>query len=64
MCKNILKFFLVHITPPLWINYPTLEEMYIIAEEFNRIQPIHGTILAIDGTHLPIEAPKKTRPIR
>lgn len=41
----------------IFIKRPVTQEMPLLASEFAAIRDIHGTILAIDGTHIPIEAP-------
>jgi hypothetical protein len=39
------------------IRLPSVDEMEALAAKFALLRPIQGTILAVDGTHLPIEAP-------
>ena len=43
-----------------WFIYlPDETEMKYLRDKFFELPPIYGTIRAIDGTHIPIEAPQK-----
>lgn len=55
-CKKHLKQFL-DVMIKKFLYLPNHEEMIVLRQKFYDLQPIWGTILAIDGTHLPIEAP-------
>lgn len=41
----------------IFIKRPGINELSTLAQKFLNISNIRGTILAIDGTHIPIEAP-------
>ncbi|KAI5151440.1 hypothetical protein ENBRE01_2140 [Enteropsectra breve] len=44
---------------PIYIKLPQrAEEMRVLADKFSNISNLNGTILTVDGTHIPIDAPK------
>lgn len=40
------------------IAWPTQDEIYAIKNKFSQLGPVPDVIGAIDGTHIPIKAPK------
>ena len=55
--NNVLGVFNNKIMP-LYCRLPEADEMEAISDMFLMKSNLSGTILAVDGTHLPIEAPK------
>lgn len=54
--QKVVGIFTTKILPSV-IKLPTADEFEALAQGFLRRNYLYGTVLAIDGTHIPIEAP-------
>jgi hypothetical protein len=54
---NYLLMKFNRIIGPIYIKRPLASEMPLLSAKFSAISDLRGSILAIDGTHIPIDAP-------
>ncbi len=54
--KDVVDFFFYEIRPDV-IRLPAVDEMAELSDLYDEISSLRGTIMAVDGTHLLIDAP-------